>query len=137
MNYTAFAFFLILFTSISFVSCQDNHFVQGKRIYSATCANCHMDDGNGLGQMFPPIANSDYYRNNKEEIACIIKHGLQGTITVNGIQFNETMPANKKFTNTELANLINYINFEWYKETKPVNLIDIANQLKNCSEASK
>ncbi len=96
-----------------------------------------MDDGKGLGQMFPPIADSDYFRNNRDQIACIIKHGLQGTITVNGMQFNEAMPHNKKFTDTELANLINYINFKWYKDTKPVNLIDIANQLKNCSKAPK
>lgn len=125
---------ILLIMIISFFSCNEkNKYVQGKRIYDAVCANCHMEDGQGLGSMFPPIANSDYLKKNWEELPCIIKKGMHQEIIVNGIKFNEEMPAHKKMKDAELANLINYIQSTWYEHPKTISIKTIKKQLTNCN----
>ena len=33
---------------------------RGKEIYLRNCVSCHMDEGQGIEGVFPPIAGSDY-----------------------------------------------------------------------------
>ncbi|MFK7954070.1 MAG: cytochrome c, partial [Ekhidna sp.] len=49
--------------------------VQGAKIYTTYCANCHQQDGKGLASLYPPLAGSDYLLENLPRAACIIKNG--------------------------------------------------------------
>ncbi|MCF1749943.1 c-type cytochrome [Mariniradius sediminis] len=87
--------------------------IQGKILYEQHCANCHQKDGSGLGKLIPPIKNSDYFLADKGRTARIIKYGQTGPITVNGIEYNEAMPANPKLTDLEIAQLMTYLYNIW------------------------
>ena len=55
--------FLGGFLTISVIfSCNDSPYMQGKRLYLANCANCHMEDGSGLSALIPSIQKSVYLR---------------------------------------------------------------------------
>lgn len=92
------------------ISSQD--FSEGKQIYNDFCMQCHMANGEGVPKVFPPLANSDYLKNNRTQSIKAIKYGLSGEITVNGVKYNTTMAA-QGLSNKEIADVMNYITNNW------------------------
>lgn len=103
-------------------------------LYEKLCADCHGKDGEGLAGLYPPLAMSDYIQKEKLNIACIIRHGAQDTIVVNGVSYLQPMPAFKKITEVEITNLVNYIGSHWGNSLPNYKLEDIKKQLKTCKE---
>ena len=85
---------------------------RGKDIYVDFCVSCHLPNGKGVPKAFPPLANSDYLRKNREESIKAIKYGQSGEITVNGITYNGVM-APLGLENDEIADVMNYITNSW------------------------
>jgi cytochrome c551 len=83
--------------------------VEGERLYGIYCANCHQKDGTGLARLYPPLKNSDYMLVNRQKVLCGMRYGQQGAITVNGVVFNQPMPANPSITDLEIAEIATYI----------------------------
>jgi len=106
---------------------------QGKSLYAKHCSGCHMNDGEGLGELFPPTANSSYINEKPQALACIIKYGLEGSITVNGTSFNEAMPGNTQLSDVEINNLVHYILEVQNKTKNPYTISDIRAQLSSCN----
>lgn len=109
------------------------YYSNGKKIYTALCTNCHTTQGEGLGRLIPPIGKSDYLMKDLERAARIIKFGQRGPITVNGIVYNQPMPANPKLTNLEIAELITYISNSWGNAAKGITIEEIQEGLKEKS----
>jgi len=87
--------------------------VEGKILYEKYCANCHQKDGSGLGQLIPPLNQSDYMLEDVGRTVRIIKYGQSGPIIVNGIEYNQNMPANPQLTNIEIAKISTYLYNIW------------------------
>jgi cytochrome c551 len=87
--------------------------IQGKNIYERSCANCHQSNGEGLGKLIPPLNPSDYMLEDIGRTVRIIKYGQSGEIIVNGISYNQPMPANPQLTNLEIAQLVTYLYNIW------------------------
>lgn len=96
--------------------------------------NCHGIDGEGLGQLIPPLAGSDFMQENKDSLACIIRYGLREEITVNGKTYHHPMPGNEQLSEVGIANIINYINQDWSNEEEFVSPVEIKRQLQECQE---
>lgn len=108
--------------------------VQGRLLYKQHCANCHQDDGSGLGQLIPPLAGSDYLQKNPEEIICLIRHGKKGPIVVNGLEYNQAMPPNPELTAIEIAEIATYIDNAWGNKGALVEANKAASILNECKE---
>jgi nitrite reductase (NO-forming) len=65
----------------------------GAIVFKTNCAACHQENGQGIPNAFPPLANSDFLMADKKRSIKIVKHGLEGSVTVNGKTFNSVMPA--------------------------------------------
>ncbi|MBO3116636.1 cytochrome c [Winogradskyella sp. DF17] len=87
-------------------------FNNGKLIYNTLCITCHMADGKGVEKVFPPLANSDYLRENQEGSIRAIKYGMSGEIVVNGITYNSLM-APLGLSDEEVVDVMTYINNAW------------------------
>lgn len=125
---------LQLFCIFTLVSCFNNEtFYQGHSIYDSVCANCHMEDGTGLKGLIPPLAGSDYLKNNQLDVACIIRYGQHDTIVVNGKTYNQPMAGIEYLTDTEIANIINYINHAWGNDYGMIPFKELRQQLKTCA----
>lgn len=85
---------------------------RGQEIYTDFCATCHLPNGKGVERVYPPLANSDYLKKNREASIKAIKFGLQGGITVNGKKFNSIM-APLGLSDDEVADVMNYISNSW------------------------
>jgi hypothetical protein len=62
--------------------------------------------------VFPPLAQSDYLRDNQKASIKGIKNGMSGEIVVNGITYNSVMSP-LGLTDKEVADVLNYINNSW------------------------
>jgi len=121
------------FVALIFIlACQTSPFNQGKIMYGNFCANCHMDDGTGLRGRIPPLANSDYLKKHRNELACIIRYGQKGEIEVNGKKYDEAMPGVPQLTYFEIANIINYMNQAWGNKSPFVKVQEVQRALEKC-----
>jgi nitrite reductase (NO-forming)/hydroxylamine reductase len=85
----------------------------GETLYLANCAACHQPDGAGLAGAFPPLANSDYIQGKPQVLLEATIKGLSGPITVNGIEYNNVMPAIAYLDDAELAAILTYVQTNW------------------------
>ncbi len=109
------------------------YMVQGAKIYSTYCANCHQDDGKGLAALYPPLAGSDYLMENFARAACIIKNGQAKEIVVNGVTYSQLMPGNP-ITNLEVAEVLTYVANSWGNEGGLMGVKDIDKWIDACVE---
>jgi len=100
-------------------------FSNGKQLYTRYCQNCHMENGEGLGTLIPPLKNSDYLLSDVTKAARTIKYGLKGPIRVNDINYNQPMPANPDMTSIEIQELLVYISNAWGNKAELVTLNEI------------
>jgi hypothetical protein len=91
-----------------------------------------MEKGDGLQGLIPPIANSDYLLKNYPSLPCIIKYGLNDTIVVNGIIYENPMEGIPHLTDIQISNLINYIRDKWYPKEKIITPESINAKTKEC-----
>ncbi len=97
----------------------DQSMTDGKEIYQDFCIQCHLDSGEGITGVFPPLAKSDYLINNIEMSIRGLKYGLSGTIVVNEEEYNGIMQ-NQGLDDVEIADVMNYILNNWGNEFKGI-----------------
>lgn len=72
-----------------------------------------MDDGSGLEGLIPPLNASTLIRQQPDLLPCIVRNGMEGPARVNGIDYNQVMAPVQGLNDVELANVLNYIQYEW------------------------
>jgi mono/diheme cytochrome c family protein len=98
--------------------------VVGKRVFSQNCAVCHQADGMGVSGQFPPLAGSEWVMAEDwcadNHLARIVLHGLEGTVTVKGQQFNNAMaPWGGVLKDEQIAAVLTYVRNEWGNKAPP------------------
>ena len=61
---------------------------RGSEIYADFCVSCHLPSGEGVKNVYPPLANSDYLKTKRTISIKGVKYGQKGEITVNGVVYN-------------------------------------------------
>jgi len=92
---------------------QEDQVKAGQALFSGTCSTCHQPNGEGMAGVFPPLAKSSVLAAKPERIVDIMLHGLNGSITVNGKDYNSTMPAQTQLTDDEIANIGTFVLNSW------------------------
>jgi nitrite reductase (NO-forming) len=126
-------FILFVFTQFSF---QDKpkfdlkaSITRGKEIYTAQCITCHQEQGEGIEDVYPPLAKSDYLMADKTRSIQQVLHGASGEITVNGKTYNGDMPA-FDLTDQEVSDLLNYVRNSWGNKGAAVTPNEVASARK-------
>ncbi len=112
--------------------CFTNKQNEGERLYAQHCANCHMDDGSGLRNLIPPLAKADYLVSHRDDLACIIQHGQQGEIVVNGVTYNHVMPGAEHLNKGQITNILNYIQTNFGNSNERFTIQEVEKQLDKC-----
>lgn len=99
----------------------------GKQQYM-TCMACHGPNGEGVAQLGPPFAQSEWVTGPIENLVRIQLRGLQGPITVNGIEYNPAAPmAPLAFqTDEQIAAVLTYVRNAFGNEASAVTPEDVA-----------
>lgn len=102
---------------------------RGKKVFGANCAVCHQPNGLGAqGQGYPPLAGSEIVNGGSRRVGMIVLKGLQGPITVKGMQFGTAVMQawDKTLSDARIADVITYIRQEWGNKASPVSAAQIA-----------
>ena len=92
---------------------------RGKEVYNAQCITCHMEKGEGVEGVFPPVAKSDYLMADKDRSIKQILAGVNGEMKVNGKVYNGEMPA-IDLTDEQVSDVLNYVRNSWGNKGGPV-----------------
>jgi mono/diheme cytochrome c family protein len=82
---------------------------RGKEVYTAQCMSCHMEQGEGIESVYPPLAKSDYMMADKKRSIDQVLHGLTGEIKVNGKSYDGVMTGFDALTDAEISDVLNYV----------------------------
>ncbi len=85
---------------------------RGKEIYVDMCVTCHLPNGQGVPNVYPPLAKSDYLMENRGESIRAIKYGLRGKIVVNDVEYKGIMTSLGLYED-EVADVMNYVTNSW------------------------
>jgi nitrite reductase (NO-forming) len=85
----------------------------GQVLFTGTCSVCHQANGQGIPNVFPPLAKSDLLAATPARIVEIMLHGLNGKVTVNGTDYNSVMPPMTQLTDDEVANIGTFVLNSW------------------------
>ncbi len=81
--------------------------IEGFKIYKNLCATCHGKEGEGIGELAPPLVGSPRVVGNKEKLAKILLHGLNGPI--NGKEYQGVMVGMKNQDDKWIASILTYV----------------------------
>ncbi len=127
---------VLLITAL--IACQNQdelefkrYYTSGMVIYQAKCQNCHDAKGGGLSSLIPPLTDSAYLRANIHNLACLVKYGQKGLVTIQGKTFNGQMPATD-MPAVEIAEVLTYINNSFGNKLGVVTTNQVDEDLKQC-----
>jgi len=101
---------------------------RGKATYQGTCSTCHQAEGQGLANVFPPLAKSDFLMADKARSIRIVLGGLSGPVEVNGQKYDNVMPGWSHLTDHEIANVLTFVRKSFGNDGELVTREDVARE---------
>jgi len=86
---------------------------RGNEVYALYCQNCHMEDGKGVPDINPPVAQADYMKKSAKTLIGVILSGQSGEVVVNGKKYNAIMPGQEYLTDVQIADVLNFSRNSW------------------------
>lgn len=99
---------------------------EGASLYYKYCSACHQINGKGARGRFPPLVDTDWVSGNKDRLIKIILEGMEGSIEVNGKQYNGAMPQHAFLSDREIADVLSYIRSEFGNGASTVDIEEVA-----------
>jgi nitrite reductase (NO-forming) len=81
---------------------------RGQDLYTTYCMSCHMDSGQGVEAVYPPLAKSDYLMADKKRSIQQVLYGADEQMTVNGKTYNTPMQG-LDLKDEEVSDVLNYV----------------------------
>jgi nitrite reductase (NO-forming) len=98
----------------------------GAQVFARTCAACHQPTGQGLPNVFPPLAGSDFLMADEARSIGIVLGGLTGPVTVNGRSYSNVMPSHAFLSDQELADVLTFVRNAWGNQGDAVSKDQVA-----------
>jgi nitrite reductase (NO-forming) len=103
--------------------------MRGKEIYVSYCLSCHLEDGKGIENTYPPLAKSDYLIADKKRAIEQVLHGAKGDMKVNGKTYSVEMTG-FDLTDEQVSDVLNYSLNSWGNKGGVVKPEDVKNARK-------
>ncbi len=100
---------------------------RGRETYITYCLSCHMDRGEGIEGVFPPLAKSDYLMADKNRAIRQVLYGVSGEMVVNGKTYNAEMTG-FELSDQEVSDVVNYITNSFGNKGGPITPEKVAAQ---------
>jgi|GEM_PF-3206748 len=93
----------------------------GKKIFETYCIACHGQEGQGVPQAAPPLANSQWVAGDAGRMVEVLLYGVQGKITVHGEKYDLVMPPQAALNSEQVADVANYVRNSWGNVGKKID----------------
>jgi nitrite reductase (NO-forming) len=102
---------------------------RGKEIYTNFCISCHMEQGTGIENLYPPLAKADYMMSDKKRSIMQVLKGANGEMKINGKTYNAPMTG-FDLTDEQVSDVLNYCRNSWGNKGAPIKPEDVASARK-------
>jgi len=102
----------------------------GRVLFAGTCSTCHQPTGQGIPNVFPPLAGSDLLKADPKRAVDVVLGGLTGPVKVNGQDYNSVMPPMTQLNDDEIANILTYVLGSWGNSGGKVTTAEVAERRK-------
>lgn len=102
----------------------------GEQLYTANCAKCHGEKGEGFLKLYPPISDSRFLKEDIAGLPCIIRYGLKGKITVGTTTYDQIMPPIQWLSPEQISHTITFMQDKW---NHPQTELAVDKWLESCN----
>ena len=102
----------------------DASVTRGKEVYVSYCQSCHMDEGQGVEGVFPPLAKADYLMDDTKRSIQQVLYGANTEMKVNGTVYNTEMAA-IDLKDGEASDVLNYVRNSFGNKGKAITPDDV------------
>lgn len=117
------------FTLIGFALAQTGNLKasidRGKKVYDMYCLSCHMEDGNGVPRMNPPLVKTTWVLGDKKKLVAVVLNGMDEEIQINGQSYSNTMAPHDFLKDEEIADVLTYIRNSFGNKASAVTTADV------------
>jgi len=92
----------------------------GKIVYMQFCLSCHMENGEGVPGLYPPLSQTKYVLGDKEWLIKNVLLGQQGPIEVKGEHYNNIMTKLDFLRDKQIAEVLTYVRSNFGNNASPV-----------------
>ncbi len=98
---------------------------KGSEVYFSYCSTCHQSNGEGDGNRFPPLVESEWVNGDKDKLIGVVLNGLQGEVKVKGKMYNNPMPPHNFLKDEEIATVLTYIRKTFNDNDKAITAAEV------------
>ncbi|NJM26461.1 MAG: protein kinase, partial [Bacteroidia bacterium] len=129
-SYLIYSMLVVLITGIAATTIEQKFdlkasVARGEEVYLSYCVTCHLDQGQGIDSVYPPLAKSDYLMADKKRSIIQVLQGVTGEIKVNGKAYNNVMTG-FDLSDQEVSDVLNYVRNSWGNKGEPVRPEEVA-----------
>ena len=81
-------------------------------------------------RLIPPVAATDYVAQHRAELPCLVRKGMNGAVVVNGVEYNQVMPGHEDLTDSQITNLLNFVQRSWGNQNQPYTIREASELLR-------
>ena len=92
----------------------------GQIVYMQFCLSCHMENGEGVPGLYPPLSQTKYVLGDKSWLIANVLLGQQGEIVVKGETYNNIMTKLDFLGDKEISEVLTYVRSNFGNQASPV-----------------
>ncbi len=100
--------------------------VAGAKIYTNTCASCHMVDGSGVPNMQPALGGDAVVAGDPNILIRVVLDGPAKVLPADRPIFSSTMPPFYQLSDQDVADVLNYIRQEYGTKASAIEPSQVA-----------
>lgn len=106
---------------------------EGARLYTQYCLTCHGPEGKGAEGLIPPLAGTSWVTGDKGRLIRVTLFGISEEIEVEGIKYQQEMPAFEHLDDEELAEILTFIRNSFGNQSSAVIAGEILEERKSAN----
>ena len=97
----------------------------GALVYLQFCLACHMENGEGVPGLYPPIVQTEYILGEKKKLIEAVINGIEGLVEVKGQQYNNVMAKMDYLSDEQIAEVLTYVRSNFGNNAEAVTINDV------------
>jgi mono/diheme cytochrome c family protein len=100
--------------------------VAGEKVYTNTCASCHMVDGSGVANMQPALDGDAVVVGDPNILIRVVLEGPARVLPADRPVFSNTMPPFYQLSDQDIADVLTYIRHQYGSKASAVQTSQVA-----------
>lgn len=97
----------------------------GKLVYMQFCLACHMENGEGVPGLYPPLTQTAAVLGDKSDLISIVLNGMEGPIEVNGENYNNIMAKLDYLQDQQVADVLSFVRTNFGNNASEVTVSEV------------